>query len=417
MGPADAPTSGVVIVVSDGWDRGDPALVAVESARLRRNCHRLIWLNPLAGTAGYQPLAAGCVRRSRTSTISSPPARSRASSGWARSWAVRGPPTSGGVARPRPMSAAVAAARERLRPDHHRHAADPQAAPKITQPHAMIPAAFEYERATSLDEALDLLARHGGDAKVIAGGQSLLPLMKLRLARPERLIDIAASAASVRLAGWGGLAIGALTTYAELLEDEVIGRFGVFADALPRIGDVQVRNRGTIGGSVAHADPAADLPPVLLALDAVVVIRSAGRGERTIEVADFFEGAFTTALAEDELLTEIRLPAPSGGVGSAYQALEQRASGYAIAGVAAVVGRAGSGAGDGPVRGTDARASDLVRLAVTGVGDRPYRATAAEAALAGTNGDDARWRRPSPTSPTAWRSAATSTPMPSTAPR
>ena len=234
----------------------------------------------------------------------------------------------------------------------------------------MIPAAFEYERATSLEQALDLLARHGGDAKVIAGGQSLLPLMKLRLARPERLIDIArlGELRGVReirdeSRGSAGLAIGALTTYAELLDDPTIGRFGVFADALPRIGDVQVRNRGTIGGSIAHADPAADLPAVLLALDAVVVARSAARGEREIATDAFLEGAFTTALAEDELVTEIRLPAPSGTVGSAYEALEQQASGYPIAGVAVVLG-------------------EVVRVAVTGVGDRAYRAPGVEANLA-----------------------------------
>ena len=246
----------------------------------------------------------------------------------------------------------------------------------------MIPAAFEYERATSLGEALELLARHGAEAKVIAGGQSLLPLMKLRLARPERLIDIARlpELRGVREVDGGGLAIGALTTYAELLGDPVIRRFGVFADALPRIGDVQVRNRGTIGGSVVHADPAADLPAVLLALDAVLVARSAERGERSIDIGDFFEGAFTTTLAEDELLTEIRLPAPLSSVGSAYQALEQQASGYPIAGVAAVIGRAGSG--------SDARAWDLVRICVTGVGDHPYRATATEAALTDGGRDD-----------------------------
>ena len=229
----------------------------------------------------------------------------------------------------------------------------------------MIPAAFEYERAASVDEALELLARHGGDAKVLAGGQSLLPLMKLRLARPERLIDIGrlGELRGVHARHDGGLAIRALTTCAELLDDSVIGQFGVFADALPRIGDIQVRNRGTIGGSIVHADPAADLPAVLLALDAVVIARSAARGERAIDVRAFFEGAFTTALAEDELLTEIHIPAPATSVGSAYFALEQQASGYPIAGVAAVVG------------------PDLIRIAVTGVGEHPYRATRMEAAL------------------------------------
>ena len=166
----------------------------------------------------------------------------------------------------------------------------------------------------------------------------------------------------------------------------------MFADALPRIGDVQVRNRGTIGGSVAHADPAADLAAVLLALDAMVVARSAARGERSIEIAEFYDGAFTTALAEDELLTEIRLPAPSGTIGSAYQALEQQASGYPIAGVAAVVGAFGDEAGWRP--GT------FVRVAVTGVGDQPYRATAVEAGLAGSSGDDAAIEPRSSASPT-----------------
>jgi len=250
----------------------------------------------------------------------------------------------------------------------------------------MIPAAFEYERARSLDDALDLLARHGTAGKVIAGGQSLLPLMKLRLARPERLIDIARldELRGIRAAPGGGLAIGALTTYAELLEDSVIARFGVLADALPRIGDVQVRNRGTIGGSLAHADPAADLPAVLLVLDAVVVARSAARGARDIAIAEFFEGPFSTAVADDELVTEIRLPAPLGTVGSAYQALAQPASGYPIAGVAAVLGRAGAG-DDGTAAGGS---WDLVRVAVTGVGDHPYRATAVEDALVHTPGDD-----------------------------
>src|SRR4051812_10783107 len=139
----------------------------------------------------------------------------------------------------------------------------------------MIPAAFDYQRAASLDDALRLLAQHGGDAKVLAGGHSLLPLMKLRLARPERLIDIGriAELRGVVDEPDGSLRIGALTTYSELLEAPAISRHGALADALPRIGDVQVRNRGTIGGSLAHADPAADLAAVLLALDAVVVAR------------------------------------------------------------------------------------------------------------------------------------------------
>jgi carbon-monoxide dehydrogenase medium subunit len=228
----------------------------------------------------------------------------------------------------------------------------------------MIPAAFEYQRATSVDEALALLAEHGAEAKILAGGHSLLPLMKLRLARPERLIGIGRldELRGITELPGGGLRIGALTTYATLLEDPRISRLAALADALPRIGDVQVRNRGTIGGSIAHADPAADLTAVLLALDAVVVARSAARGEREIPIDGFFEGAFSTALADDELLLAVVVPAPSGSVGSAYQALDQQASGYPIAGVAALVG-------------------EVTRIAVTGVGDRPYRAASVEAAL------------------------------------
>jgi carbon-monoxide dehydrogenase medium subunit len=243
----------------------------------------------------------------------------------------------------------------------------------------MIPAAFAYDRASSVDEALSLLLEHGADAKIIAGGQSLLPLMKLRLARPDRLIDIGRidSLRGVRQTSDGRLAIGALTTYAQLLEERSVLGLALMADALPRIADVQVRNRGTIGGAIAHADPAADMPAVLLALEAEVVVRSARHGERTIPIGEFFDGAFSTALAPDELLTEIRLPSPSDSYGSAYQMLEQPASGFAIAGVAAVVGRSGSnGPADGEV--------DDVRVAVTGVGDKPYRASSVEKALRGT---------------------------------
>jgi carbon-monoxide dehydrogenase medium subunit len=243
----------------------------------------------------------------------------------------------------------------------------------------MIPAAFDYSRASTVDEALALLMEHGADAKLIAGGQSLLPYMKLRLARPDRLIDIGRidSLRGVRALPDGRLAIGALTTYAQLLDDPKVMGLALMADALPRIADVQVRNRGTIGGAIAHADPAADMPAVLLALEAEVVARSARHGERTIPIGDFFEGAFSTALAPDELVTEIRVPSPSGSYGSAYRMLEQPASGFAIAGVAVVVGRSGAnGSADGEV--------DDVRVAVTGVGEKPYRATSVEDALRGT---------------------------------
>jgi carbon-monoxide dehydrogenase medium subunit len=250
----------------------------------------------------------------------------------------------------------------------------------------VIPAAFAYDRASTVDEALELLATHGADAKIIAGGQSLLPLMKLRLARPERLIDIGRLDAlrGVRRLPDGRLSIGALTTYAQLLDDRSVMGLALMADALPRIADVQVRNRGTIGGAIAHADPAADVPALLLALDAEVIARSASRGERTIPVGRLFEGAFSTALGPDELLLEIRLPAPSGSYGSAYRRLEQQASGFAIAGVAVIVGRTGKGGSDG----RDGIVDD-VRIAVTGVGDTPYRATAVEDALRGSRLDSA----------------------------
>ena len=236
----------------------------------------------------------------------------------------------------------------------------------------MIPAAFDYVRATSLDDALARLAAGAGSAKAIAGGQSLLPLMKLRLARPETLVDIGrlAELKGVRRLGDGRVSIGALTTYDEMLRDTTLHRYGLLADALPNIGDVQVRNRGTIGGAIAHADPASDMPAILLALDAQVVARSV-RGERAIPIDGFFQGAFASALEPDELITELRLPGGREDLGSAYRAIEQPASGYSIAGVAAIIG---------------ARSGDrwgFCSVAITGVGEHPYRATTVESAILG----------------------------------
>ncbi|GAC1673839.1 MAG: xanthine dehydrogenase family protein subunit M [Candidatus Limnocylindrales bacterium] len=235
----------------------------------------------------------------------------------------------------------------------------------------MIPNSFDYQRASSLDEALSLVGTPG--TKAIAGGMSLLPLMKLRLASPERLVDIGrlAELRGVRQLDDGRLAIGALTTYSELAESPA-RHYGLIGDALPDIGDVQVRNRGTVGGAVAHCDPASDLPAVLLALDAEVVARSK-RGEHVYAADGFFTGSFTTALAEDELVTEIRLPGPRDDAGSAFASLSQRASGYSIVGVAAVIITNGS-------------AITKAGIALTGVGDAPYRARAVEAALIGTEG-------------------------------
>jgi carbon-monoxide dehydrogenase medium subunit len=237
----------------------------------------------------------------------------------------------------------------------------------------MIPAAFDYVRAGSVDQALDLIARPG--AKAIAGGQSLLPLMKLRLARPETIVDIGriGELRGVRQLPDGRLAVGALTTYAELM-DSPAQHYGLLRDALPDIGDVQVRNRGTVGGAIAHCDPASDLPACLLALDAEIVIRSK-RGERTANCDGFFHGAFVTDLAPDELVTEVRLPAPRDDAGSAYVSLAQPASGYSMVGVAAVIVRGGPG---GPIV--------FATVALTGVHEHPYRAPEVEQALVGTDG-------------------------------
>jgi len=237
----------------------------------------------------------------------------------------------------------------------------------------VIPAAFDYTRPASLDEALGLIG--SGGSKVIAGGQSLLPLLKLRLASVDRLVDIGrlAELKGVRSLPDGRLGVGALTTYAELL-DSPAQHYGLLRDALPTIGDVQVRNRGTVGGAIAHADPASDLPACLLALDVEVVVRSA-RGERTIPITEFFQDSFQTSIADDELLTEVRLPGPRDDAGSAYASLEQPASGYAIVGVAAVVARPSAGA---PI--------SFATIAITGVGPVAYRASVVEGDLIGSDG-------------------------------
>lgn len=236
----------------------------------------------------------------------------------------------------------------------------------------MIPNTFDYQRASSLDEALGLVGTPG--TKVIAGGMSLLPLMKLRLASPDRLVDIGrlSELRGVRQLADGRLAVGALTTYSELAESPA-RHYGLLRDALPDIGDVQVRNRGTVGGAVAHCDPASDLPAVLLALDAEIVARSK-RGEQVYAADGFFTGAFTTALADDELITEIRLPGPRDDAGSAFRAMSQKASGYSIVGVAVVVIKEGGSV------------ITKANVALTGVAEAPYRARAVEAALLGKEG-------------------------------
>lgn len=233
----------------------------------------------------------------------------------------------------------------------------------------MISAGFDYEVAESADHAVQLLSTRE-DAKLIAGGHSLLPLMKLRLARPGTLVDIGRldDLRGVRDAG-DHLAIGGLTRHHDLNNDPVARQHcPLISYAAGLVGDPQVRHRGTIGGSLAHGDPASDLPTVSLALDAVIVARGPG-GERTIDASDFFRGFFDTALADDEIITEIRVP-KTGGLGWSYLKFRQRALDWPTVGVAAVVG-----ADNGSIQGA--------RVALANMGQTPLRASATEAALAG----------------------------------
>jgi carbon-monoxide dehydrogenase medium subunit len=237
---------------------------------------------------------------------------------------------------------------------------------------AVIPTSFEYVRAKNLNDALRAL---GKNAKVIAGGHSLLPLLRFRLATPDTLIDIGqlAQLKGIKKAG-AGMKIGAATTYRELLASKDLkAMYPLIAEVTEHIGDLQVRNAGTIGGGLAHADPAADMPPVMLVLDATFTLQSKG-GKRTVAARKFFKGPFTTALKPNELLTEIHLPAPPKGAGMAYASFEQAASGYALAGAAALVAVA---------KGMIVRSE----LAFTGLADTPFLAPAA-AKLVGTAGDE-----------------------------
>jgi carbon-monoxide dehydrogenase medium subunit len=236
----------------------------------------------------------------------------------------------------------------------------------------MIPAAFDYAAPATLDEALRMLSERGDEAKVLAGGHSLIPAMKLRLAQPAMLIDIGRlkDLAYIREEG-GGLLIGAMTTHHQLEADARVREVcPVLSECAAAIGDVQVRNRGTIGGSLAHADPAADWPAAVLALDAEIVAVSAS-GERRLTAEEFFVEMLTTALNPDEILREVRAPLPPAGAGQAYLKVAQPASGFAVVGVAAVVGRGADGS------------CQTARVAVTGVAAKAYRARAVEDALAG----------------------------------
>lgn len=232
----------------------------------------------------------------------------------------------------------------------------------------MIPQAFEYSVPASLADAL---AQIDAGAKPLAGGMSLIPLMKLRLASPEKVVDIGrlADLTYIREAS-GSLHIGAAVTH-HAVESSAAVRAScpLLAETAGWIGDVQVRNAGTIGGSVAHADPAADYPAALLALDARIVLASKS-GERTVAAPDFFVDTFTTALEPGEIVKEVVVPAYGQGTGGSYQKMLQPASGFAIVGIAVLVTAAG---------GKIAAA----RVGVTGLGSKPFRATNAESLLAG----------------------------------
>ncbi len=199
----------------------------------------------------------------------------------------------------------------------------------------MLPAAFEYHRATSLDEALGLLAEHGSEGKVLAGGQSLIPLMKLRFASPGHLVDINRVAGLNELSEEGdSLRVGALVRNSALASSDLLrSRYPTMAAAAPMVSDPLVRNLGTIGGSLAHADPAGDWGSVMLALGASVVLQKTG-GEREVPIDDFLVDTFTTKLEPDEILTEVRVPAPAERSGGAYLKLERKVGDFATVGVA-----------------------------------------------------------------------------------
>lgn len=239
----------------------------------------------------------------------------------------------------------------------------------------MITHPFAYEAPTTIDDAVKALGR-SREAKVLAGGHSLIPLMKLGLAEPELIVDIG------RIAGLreiksenGAVTVGALATHRSIADNSTIAKaLAALAEAAAAVGDLQVRSRGTIGGSLAHADPAADEPAPTLAFDATIGVIGP-KGRRDIPAREFFKETFETALAANEIVVEIRFPAPAGRTGSAYAKFPHPASGFAIVGVAAVVGLKADG--------TVERAA----IGVTGAAAGPFRASAAERALVGTRGD------------------------------
>jgi len=228
------------------------------------------------------------------------------------------------------------------------------------------PPPFDYVAPTSLEEAVAALAEHGDDAKVLAGGQSLIPLLSLRLARPTALIDLNGVSELSSISVNGSVSIGAMTRHRTVERSTDIATAApLLAAAVPYIGHAAIRTRGTIGGSVAHADPAAELPAVAMALDATFDVTST-RGTRTIAAADFFAGYFTTSMEPDEILTRVTFPAATAGTKVSVQEMARRHGDFAMAAVVASVSPDGD-----------------TRLALVNVSDRPYRATAAEQAANG----------------------------------
>lgn len=241
----------------------------------------------------------------------------------------------------------------------------------------MYPAQFDYHTPGTVKEALDLLGRHKDDAKLLAGGHSLLPAMKLRLAQPKHLVDLRkiTSLSGIKEEG-GTLVIGAMSTHHAVESSPVVkSKCPMLAQVAGLIGDPMVRNMGTIGGSLAHADPAADYPAVIIALFAEMVAEGP-KGKRTIKADDFFKGLLTTALAEDEILTEVRIPAAAGKVGAAYLKFPHPASRFAVVGVAAVLT-------------IDAGKVSKASIGITGAGTKAVRAKGVEAAISGKAADAA----------------------------
>ncbi|MGY1623716.1 FAD binding domain-containing protein [Geodermatophilus sp. SYSU D00965] len=235
----------------------------------------------------------------------------------------------------------------------------------------MIPAPFAYARPTTVDEAVQAVAEGGEDVKILAGGQSLIPVMRLRLAAPETVVDLGrvGEMRGVRDDG-DAIVIGAMTTHHDVMTDPLVQQYApLIAEATETVADRQVRARGTFGGALAHADPAGDLPAVALALDAEFVI-AGPNGRRTVPAADFFVDYLTTALEEGELLVEIRVPKLSGQWGMHYEKFNRVAQAWSIVAVAAVVRR------------EDGRIAEA-RIGLTNMGPTPLRARAVEAALAG----------------------------------